>query len=66
MSFTFLGRKVCDDVHAFLKGTAPAFAPGRFAVGPSFRVERAKNGNGSNLWEYDPHPVLHFLVMALP
>jgi hypothetical protein len=42
---TFLGKKVCDDWHAFLAGCTPAFAPNAYVVGATFRVELAKNGS---------------------
>ncbi len=38
---------MCDDWHAFLKGTAPTLKPHTFAVGPTFRVELLGNGQVS-------------------
>jgi hypothetical protein len=40
----FLGEPVCKDWHAFLNGSTPRLASRTFAVGPTFRVERARTG----------------------
>jgi hypothetical protein len=54
----FQGRPVCDDWHAFLAGTAPTLPVSSFAVGPTFRVERANNGHMA--WsEHNPMYVLY-------
>lgn len=57
-SVEFLGRQVCDDWRAFLNGTMPTLPISNFAVGPTFRVERANNGKVA--WsEQNPTYVLY-------
>lgn len=57
-SVEFLGRQVCDEWHAFLNGTEPILPASSFAVGPTFRVERAYNGQV--VWsEQNPMYVLY-------